>query len=333
MGINIALFEKESHFVKVLSDYMNERYGSYFEVFAFDDADRLLQFAGDEKCRLCFAGKGILDAFQTEKLIGCLDKLCYFVRKREEEGIYLFQSAEEIGKEIFAVYMDEFSGKGETDGVVKRYRKMRVIGFYSPARSLLQSAIALTMGQLLANEQKTLYLNFEPYSGFEYLMQKQFTHDLSDLIFYLKEDADRFQYRIRSIENQVGNLSYIPPIFAYPDLEAVDSSVWLELLQAMMKQTEYDVLILDLTEQLPGLFDLLAVCDEIYTCQDADGLTEAKMQQYEKMLTYMQKQEIAEKTKKFYIPAFGSLPRQAALFTHGEMADFVSRMMQQGEGV
>lgn len=327
MGITIALYEKESRFVRSLSEHLNERYGAYFTVYAFDDGERLLQFAGENRCSLVLAGKGDLDAFQTEKLVGCTEQLCYFVCDHTEEGIYLYQSMDAIGREIFEIYIENFASKSVDGSGVKRRRAMKVIGFYSPVRSILQSPIALTMGQLLAREQKVLYLNFEPYSGFEYLMQKHFTHDLSDLLFYLQEDTAKFQYRLKSITQQVGKLHYIPPVFAYPDLEDVDAGLWQKLIHAILAQPEYDLLILDLTEQIPGLFHLLMLCDEIYTCHEENELARAKLQQYEGMLAYLQKQEITQKTKTFRLPVFQDLPGQAALFTHGEMAQFVEKMM------
>ena len=331
IGITIAVYERENRFVKSLSEYLNERYGSYFTVYAFDDAGRLLQFVQENKCSLCLAGKGSLDGFQTEKLLGLVGKLLYFVQSREEEGIYLYQSMEVIGREIFEIFTEEFSQESGAGENLKRHRQMKVIGFYSPVRSILQSSLALTMGELLAKEQKVLYLNFEPYSGFEFLMQKHFTHDLSDLLFYLKEDTSKFRCRLKSIAEQVGNLYYIPPVFAYPDLEDVDAGLWQKLIQAILTQTEYDLLILDLTEQISGLFHLLLLCDEIYTCHEENELAGAKMQQYEEMLSYLQKQEILQKTRTFRIPSFQNVPRQASLFTHGEMAEFVGKMLSEKE--
>lgn len=331
MGIEVAVFEREDRFLKTLADYMNERYSSYFEVFAFDDADRFLQFAHRQECRLCFAGQGILTEAQVQELSGQVDRLHYFVRAREEEGIYLFQSVEAVGRELFAVYMEAFPQESSGVHAAGRCKRMRTIGFYSPARPILQSCLALTMGQLLAKGQRVLYINFEACSGFEYLMQKHFAQDFSDLLFYMKEDVSRLLHRIRGIVHQVGNLYYIPPVFAYPDLEGIDAGTWRQFLETVMMQTEYDTVILDLTEQIPGLLDLLLLCDEIYTCHDKNRLAEAKIQQYESMLSYMQKEEIIHRTIKRRLPAFQDIPGPAALFTHSEMGRFVEQMLQDRE--
>lgn len=36
-------------------------------------------------------------------------------------------------------------------------------GFYSPMKKALQTTMALTMGEMLAETRPTLYLNFEPF--------------------------------------------------------------------------------------------------------------------------------------------------------------------------
>ncbi len=327
MGITVAVCAKKDRVAQMLSEHLNEMYGAYLSACAFDDVEKLISFAAESKCHLCLVTKGSLSAYQTEQLLKTTEKLHFFTQDKEDDGIYLYRSAEAIGRDIFALYTEEFAPENGQDGNHSHRRQMKVIGFYSPVRSILQSSLALTMGQLMAKERKVLYLNFEPYSGFEYLMQKHFTKDLSDLLFYVKEDTSKFACRLKGITQQVGNLFYVPPVFAYPDLEGVDASLWQRLLQSIVDDTEYDLLILDLTEQICGLFRLLAFCDEIYTCHEGSDLAQAKLHQYEEMLSYLQKQEILEKTRKVTIPTFRSMPGYAALLTHGEMAQFVESMM------
>ena len=38
------------------------------------------------------------------------------------------------------------------------------------------------------------------------------------------------------------------------------------ILWKIIRETDYEVIILDLTEQVRGLFSLLELCDEIYSC-------------------------------------------------------------------
>jgi len=196
---------------------------------------------------------------------------------------------------------------------------------------MLQSSIALTMGQILAKNKKVLYLNFEPYSGFEYIMQKKFVYDMMDILYFLQEDAEKFRCRLESMVEMTGNLYYLPPVFSYPDMEEIDEKTWQAFLRKIIRETDYEVIILDLTEQVRGLFSLLELCDEIYSCIPKDGLAMAKMEQYKKLLSHIKKEDLLSKTKECKIPVFKEFSYQAALYTHTELADYVQKLMEKEE--
>jgi len=63
-------------------------------------------------------------------------------------------------------------------------KKMQIIGVYTPIGRCLQTTFSLTLGQMLAKHYKTLYLNFEIYSGFARMMSRNFNSDIADLMYY-----------------------------------------------------------------------------------------------------------------------------------------------------
>jgi hypothetical protein len=186
------------------------------------------------------------------------------------------------------------------------------------------------MGQILAKKQKVLYLNFEPYSGFEYMMQKSFRQDLMDAMYFLKEDSEKFYIRFRGMIETVNGLDYIPPVFCYPDLEEMEADMWHRLIARIAEEMDYDVLILDLTEQVRGLFSILQSCDEIYCCLPPDQLANAKMTHYEKMLSYMKQEGIRDRMQTYTIPVWKEVPAKAAMFTHSQLAQYVKETMLKG---
>ena len=58
----------------------------------------------------------------------------------------------------------------------------KVLGVYSPVGRCLKTSFALTMGKLLAQEERVLYLNLEEFSGLSVLMKEEYKSDLSDLL-------------------------------------------------------------------------------------------------------------------------------------------------------
>ncbi len=320
----LAICDRETILVKTLSAYLKTAF--IFPIMAFDDADRFLAFEKErEEEDICLIGEDFLDAFQTEQLLTKVRRPLYLTEAKNGSGIYKYQSIHEMAKAILKLCEEEallpVKGTATTE--------TKLIAFYSPAHHMLQSSIALTMGQILAKNKKVLYLNFEPYSGFEYIMQKKFVYDMMDILYFLQEDAEKFRCRLESMVEMTGNLYYLPPVFSYPDMEEIDEKTWQAFLRKIIRETDYEVIILDLTEQVRGLFSLLELCDEIYSCIPKDGLAMAKMEQYKKLLSHIKKEDLLSKTKECKIPVFKEFSYQAALYTHTELADYVQKLMEK----
>ena len=60
----------------------------------------------------------------------------------------------------------------------------KVLGVYSPVGRCLKTSFALTIGKLLAQEERVLYLNLEEFSGLSVLMKEEYKSDLSDLLYF-----------------------------------------------------------------------------------------------------------------------------------------------------
>lgn len=327
----LAICDRETAFVQILADYLKRKYRWGIEVEAFDDGEKLSSLYAEKDIRVCLVGEGMLSAYQTEEALKHTEQLIYLTKRRGKDGVFKYQSVEDVTKDLMDFCVQREISLFDKSAFCIKERDIKIIGFYSPVHHLLQSSLALTMGQMLAREKKVLYLNFEPYSGFEYMMQKSYEHDLMDILFFLKEDSQKFRMKLDSIVERVGQLEYIPPVFCYPDMEEVDIAMWQRLLRRLINEMDYDVIILDLTEQVRGLFSMLEICDEIYSCLPEDGFAMAKMEQYKKLLLHMKKEEICKNTKTCVVPVFHEVPTQVAMFSHSELAEYVKEMMKDEE--
>ena len=322
----LAICDKESVFVQILADYLRKKFKTELEVQAFDHADKLLTMAEEKQPVLCLVGEGMLDSFQLQRLLECVENLIYLSAKKRRDMVFKYQSVERITGDLLQICDGRnISVLKNTDFLAKR-QNMKIIAFHAPAHHILQSTLALTMGQMIAREKKVLYLNFEPYSAFDYLLQRTYEHDLMDIFFFLQEERAKFRLKVESMLEHIGNLDYIPPVFCYPDMEDIDASLWQRLLQRIIDEMDYDVLVLDLTEHTRGLFSMLEMCDEIYACLPDDGIALAKAEQYERLLVHMKKESILAHTRKSIVPVFHDIPLSNAMFTHGELIRYIKEL-------
>ena len=126
-----------------------------------------------------------------------------------------------------------------------------MIGIYSPVGRCLKTSFAFVLGQLLSKKHKVLYLNLESYSGLGKLLEKNFTRDLGELIYYLQNSKESFGCRMGGMIEQAAGLDILPPFASYLDLISVSGQEWIHLLQEIERNSTYEYIILDLSDNIP----------------------------------------------------------------------------------
>ena len=116
---------------------------------------------------------------------------------------------------------------------------------------------------------------------------------------------------------------------SFTELKAVLEDQWIGLFHSLEEVTDYEYIILDLSESAEGLFRILRECDRIFTIVREDEWSGAKLAAYEQLLQMNGYEDIAARTRKCRFPIFRELPAAMENLTHGEMADHVRRIMEE----
>lgn len=210
-----------------------------------------------------------------------------------------------------------------------RKNRWKVLGFYSPVKRCLQTSFALALGQVLAEGKKVLYLSFENFpivSGFQnHCMQG----DIKDLLYYFDCDREKLIKKIPLITKSMNGMDYLPPAQSYFDTYERTGEKWIEFFDVLEKNTDYDILILDLSESIQGLLDVLGYCDRIYTIGKEDANAKTKMFQYEQWMKQHTCADIIEKTIRFSLPVFENMPDDVAILTQGELVRYARAVMEE----
>lgn len=321
----LAIFDGEESYAYRLMDYISNKENIPFEIHVFTKKDKFFSYAKEKEIECLLISE---NAYQKE-----IEKLQIpHIIILSENGnnlnralchINKYQSCENILREI----MEYYTEKAQTVGTVLRTgsKKMHIIGIYTPVGRCLQTTFSLTLGQMLARRYKTLYLNFETYSGLSRMLNREFKNDISDLVYYFNCAREKLFYRMESMVETINGMDFIPPVDLYQSLSGIRGEQWVDLFREIEKVSEYEFLILDLSDSLMDLWDILQICDHVYTIVRQDGLAAAKIEQYEKALESMQYGEITAKTKKWNLPVFRQLPVHFEELTYGELAGYIKR--------
>lgn len=110
-------------------------------------------------------------------------------------------------------------------------------------------------------------------------------------------------------------------------LPAIRAEEWTEMLSRIARSGEYEYIILDLSESIQGLVEMLRMCFKIFTLTRDDRFSRGKLAQYERMLTMSEYEDILNRTSKYKPPRFRKIPDEIELLTKGELADYVRRII------
>lgn len=321
----LAIFDSEESYAYRLMDFMGERKNIPFEIHAFTKGDKFFSYAGEEEIECLLVSESVY-----RKELECL-KIPHIIILSESGNnlnctlchINKYQSCEHILQEVMAYYTE----KTQNAGPVFRTgtRKMSIIGIYTPVGRCLQTTFSLTLGQMLARRFKILYLNFETYSGLGRMLNREFKNDISDLAYYYSCAREKLFYRMESMVETVNGMDFIPPTNIYQNLAGIRGAQWVDLFREIEKVSEYEYLLLDLSDSIMDLWEVLRCCDRVYTITKEDALAAAKVEQYEKILEDTDYGDITAKTRKWHLPVFKQLPLYFEELTYGELAGYIKR--------
>ena len=335
----LVICDTEEEYCYRLDDYLREHLDVSFEIVDYTDPDMLSGFARKKETAVLIIAQ---NAFEQSGTAG-FDRVLILDEKEttasvaEPETGYAetivehtekYQSSEEIVRKLLDFCMKFPDGAGKK--ATYSGPDAELIGFYSPVGRCLQTTFAMTMGKILSEKEKTLYLNFEPYAG-KLVAETEMDSDLSDLLYYHECSPEKMPLYLEKVRKNIGGLDLIPPVKNLFQLSEVKSTQWSELLLEIRRTLKYRYILLDLSDTVHMFPELLRMCSRVYSITRPDEDAAAKMQQYEKMLQKSGYEDVEGKTLRLKLPLFRQLSPQESIPPQGEVADYIRQLLEDEE--
>lgn len=326
-----AVCDLEADYARNFMDYLNRKNNIPFEIQAFTTVEGLIACAKSVHIELLLiSGKAMCKEIRDLDIgkIVILSEGVYPPELDRYPSVYKYQSSADVIREVMACYGEDRAVVPVQFPVLKKTTE--VLGVYSPLGRCLKTSFALTLAQVLARDRAVLYLNLEEYAGFEELMGKEFSHNLSDLLYYVRQKNQNLIYRMNGMVQTVNNLDFIPPIKNPADIHAVSWEDWDYLLNEIMLHSSYQTVVLDIGSGVDSLFQLLDRCRRIYMPVLSDTISACKLAQFENLLQEWDFSQVLAKTTKVRLPFHvGQAP--AANYVEqllwSELGDYVRKLL------
>lgn len=318
----IAICHSEEAYAQRLADYLNEHGLLPGPAASFSDKGKLTRYENHHPVRHKVIPEEWAKYYTKEELKKGVSLFCDEEETEGEMYVYRFRSADVIAERI--CQLAKFPMPKERI----RKGKTKMIGVYSPVGRCLKTSFSLTLGQMLAQKYRVLYLNFENYSGFGKTMCMDKSVDMSDLLYYFLNLHDEFHKQMEGMAVSINGLDVIPPALSFLDLGSIGENEWEEFFDTLTEKGKYDYIVLDLSDYLKGLYQILLRCTYIYTFTSDDGVAMAKVEQYENILNNLNYGEILNRTRKVKPPVFRKLPIRPEELIRSDLADYTRRITE-----
>ena len=338
----LALCDKDNRYTCRLQEYLEEKESFPFSVSVYSDIESLSK---DVK-RGLISGALINDGMlmdsheEIENIFNCENVMLMILgtgalKWGRAPIIRKYRSGETIRREILVCFSD-YKSRSEKEGLimdsspsVAGHRETKVISAYTPIGRSLQSSFSILLGQLLSKKYPVLYLSLEPFSYLHEYTGRDGGNDITDLIYYMRSNHDRLILRLESMTENIGGLDCIPPARIFSDLQEVSGQDWIELIKTLSDCGLYEYLILDLSDAVNSLPDILRESHLIYTITRPDTVAKSKLMLYEDSLKNMEYEDVMNKTRKLEFPFFKKLPSDPSSLIESDMTGYVRELISE----
>lgn len=327
----LVFYDKEKDYARNFMEYISEKRGIPFKVRAFSDIEQLEAYVEKKPPELLLVSEESMEEGIKDwniKDIIVLSEGGMVNEKGEHLVIYKYQSMENILAELI-----EYCGakKYDMENSVNGL-KTQIIGVYSPIGRSGKTSFEMTLGQIMQNDGPVLYINMEEFSGFSGIYARDYRSDLSDLMYHYRQSPESIGVKLKAIVNNLHGMDYVPPMTYSGDLRNVKSAYWVQMMKDIAATGMYENIILDLSNMLSDVFDILEICNFVYMPLEDDRVSMCKINEYEQFLLRTEREEIVNKTVKLKLPKNDSREWKENYMEQllwGETGDFIRKILKE----
>ncbi len=320
----LAICDTEPVYADFLTKQLLRLPDQDIQIRNFTSMEQLIAFSQVEEITfLILAEEYLADRNKFSSKVCCCLSSKRKVIKEEEDVVYIYryQTADEIYKEICKneYAYERIQGKQYK----KKQNSWECYGVFHPVHRNGQTTFAKSLSSVLhTKSSRVLYLGLEQYTriGDENV-------NLSDLLYYVKQNQDNVVTKLEEFTVQGENYDYVRPMKVGQAVKNITLNEWMTLIRIIQESGNYEVLVIDMDSSLQGYLEILENCEKVYLPIREDVGGEEKLAQFEENLLLLKKDKLKERMEYIYLPTFTALEKDEV---QKNIEIFVARLLRRG---
>ncbi len=277
--IRLGIYDRNAGYARGLGGYIRRYRGDGLEVKIFTGCEPLeaclteggldVLLADREAEALCRQHKEIWAAILDE---GSPDDKMPSREKSDLPHICKYQSADRLWRNVLLLGGEHLAGTTAADGIL---RETGLIGVCALSGGYGRTRLGLFMGQVLAAQDRTLFLTLEEFSAVSFFMNGELPEaEISELYYYYSQGG-LTAARLQAAVCRRGKLDMIAPVKNPGDLYREGKPYEPAFFKGMAETGGYRWIVLDMGNDLAGKTAVLRECSRIFVLENGCGEEEA----------------------------------------------------------
>ena len=284
----LVICDPDKRYCKRMDSFLREALSIPFEIFSFTGSEQLKDFSYKKETLLVISEKLFnTSAIDGYKNILVLDERDVVLSESDAnfgipEDVNIrhtnkYQNSEKVADSILSMCLEmpELLPGGMA---VTSTTHVKFIAFYTPVRSIDQSKAAFDLACRLSEHGNALYFCNDSLCDLSEIRSEEPCENICDLMYYAQCDEERFSIYLERIRKRIKKLYYLPC-----DNGAVRDfcgKEYIKLIELIRKTSGYDYIVLDFSESISGLMDVLKACDKIVVLGAKDAEARERIRKF-----------------------------------------------------
>ncbi len=325
MTHNLTICDSNQFYARKLSEFINSRKGYPFLARYCNSIEECKQMIHSGKADIILSNmenyEKMKDEVDSERVIVMLDS------KEGVDGnnrIYKYQNCDVVLKEILKMA----SSIEDINVYINRSTTMKVIAVYTPNDSRIATSIALDIGKLLSGRASTLFISLDGMSVIPDITGIEFDMDMSDLFCENMTEGGLSNAIIGSVR-RLGNMDILPIMHNYQDMASVTNEEWKNFIRDIERKSDYEYVVIDLTESVRNLFDILKLANYICVAASKGTVDGYRYRQFMKEIEILYDSELKERINTFFVDVKSEIVFETSAGSMGPFGNY-SRQFVSG---
>jgi hypothetical protein len=296
----LAIYDSDAVYATRFMEFFQKRKEKEFEIIAFTNNESLEQYLTIHKIEILLFDASLSLKEKLKDNIRYIYELSDRQSRNQDTGffkVFKYQAAQQVMQDIMSIYNTNDSK------VPCSYSSdcFEIVTIFSPIPDAGKLLFAWSLSVLLSERIKVLFIPLDSLPVTVFSSDDDTNQNLSEFIYYLKENTPNNIIKMKPLLRYVGNLSYLSGLSHGLDLFSLSKEEVLKWTEELKNHTDYDAAVFYISHYSEAMIEILKESTTLYAVMKDNPYEKAVIREWERQMEFIGLQEMLTRVQKHFI--------------------------------